>query len=226
MEKKKIVISLGGSLLTEDFSVNGVRKYIYLLKKIDNITKRFVIIVGGGRICREYQAIANKLGSSQDMEDYIGTKSTHFNASLVASALEDYVEIPNNEEEMLFALKHKKLVVGGGLRVGQSNDAVAAFCAKIIKADLLINASNVDGVYDCDPKQNKNAKKIPNLNYAELKNILSKNPQLPGKYGLFDLRAAETILKSKINTVFIDGRDPQNILKAIKGEKIGTLISQ
>ncbi len=220
----KIVISLGGSLLTRDFTSAGVRKYIDVLKKISAQADKLVIIVGGGRVCREYQAIARELGSSQDMQDYVGIKATHFNASLVASALTKYAEIPNNEKELKAALAKNKIVVGGGLKVGQSTDAVAAFAAKEIKADLLINASNIDGVYDSNPRENKNAKKIPVLKYAELREILSKNAQLPGQYGLFDLRAADTISKAKIKTLFIDGTDAEEIWRAAFEKHNGSVV--
>ncbi len=220
----KIVISLGGSLLTRDFSASGINRYIGVLKKISERADKLVIIVGGGRVCREYQAIARDLGASQDMQDYIGIKSTHFNASLVASALTKYAEIPNNEKELKAALAKNKLVVGGGLKVGQSTDAAAAFAAKEINADLLINASNIDGVYDSNPRENKSAKKIDKLNYPQLKEILSKNLQLPGQYGLFDLRAAEMISHAKIKAIFIDGTDAEEIYRAAFGKHHGSVV--
>lgn len=219
----RIVISLGGSLLTRDFSASCVRKYIEVLKKISEKTEKLVIIVGGGKICREYQAMARELGATQNMQDYVGIKSTHFNASLVASALGNCAEIPNNEEELKAALAKNKVVVGGGLKPGQSTDAVAAFAAKEIGADLLINASNIDGVYDSNPRENKNAKKIPHLSYAELRQILSANAQLPGQYGLFDLRAADTISAAKTKTIFIDGTDAEEIWRAAFGGHKGSV---
>ncbi|VVB59137.1 Uridylate kinase [uncultured archaeon] len=220
----KLVISLGGSLLTRDFSTSGVKKYIDVLKKISEKTEQLVVVVGGGKICREYQAIARELGATREMQDYIGIKSTQFNASLVASAFAGYSEIPNNEKELKSALKNNKVVVAGGFKGGQSTDAAAAFSAKKIKADLLINASNVDGVYDSNPAENKNAKKIPRLSYSELKQILSKNAQLPGQYGLFDLRAVEIISSAKIKTAFIDGTDAEEIYRAAFGEHKGSVV--
>ncbi|MBU4246030.1 MAG: UMP kinase [Nanoarchaeota archaeon] len=219
-----VVISLGGSLLTKDFSVSGVKQYIDVLKKIAQNTEKLVIIVGGGRVCRQYQAIARELGATQDMQDYIGIKATHFNASLVASALTKYAEVPNNEKGLKAALSKNKVVVAGGLKAGQSTDAVAAFAAKEINADLLINASNIDGVYDSNPRENKNAKKLPVLNYVQLKQILSANAQLPGQYGLFDLRAADTISRAKIKTIFIDGTDAEEIWRAAFGKHGGSVV--
>lgn len=220
----KIVISLGGSLITRDFSANGIEKYIGVLKKISEKTEKLAIVVGGGKICREYQAIARELGATREMQDCIGIKSTHLNASLVASLILGYAEIPNSEKELRLALKKNKLVVCGGLKAGQSSDAATAFAAKEIKADVLINASNVDGVYDSDPRENKSAKKIPRLNYAELKKILSKNAQLPGQYGLFDLRAVNIISSAKIKTVFIDGTDAEEIWRAAFGGHNGSVV--
>ncbi len=222
----KLVISLGGSLLTQDFSASGLKKYAEVLKKIAAKTEKLVVIVGGGKVCREYQKIARELKASQDMQDYIGIKSTHFNASLVASLLDDCVEVPNNEKELVLALRKRNVVVGGGLKVGQSTDAVAAFAAKTIKADLLVNASNIDGVYEADPRKKKGAKKIQRTTYAQLKTILSKNAQLPGQYGLFDLRAVETITKSKIKTVFVDGTNAEEIYRAVFGKHNGTIVEE
>lgn len=208
----------------KDFSASGVEKYIDVLERIREKAKKLVIVVGGGKICREYQAIAQELGATREMQDYVGIKATHFNASLVASGLLEYAEIPNSEKELLAALKKEKLIICGGFKGGQSTDAAAAFAAKAIKADILINASNIDGVYDSNPKENLNAKKIPKLSYAQLKQILSKNAQLPGQYGLFDLRAVETISKEKIKTIFVDGTDAEEIWRAAFGGHNGSVV--
>ncbi len=220
----KIAISLGGSVLTNEFSANGIRKYVDVLKRIEEKSDRLAIVVGGGNICREYQAIAGELGASREMLDYIGIKSTHFNASLIASAFHDYYEIPNNENEFLEAVNKRKTVVYGGLKLGQSTDAVAASAAREMKADVLINASRADGIYDSDPKKSKNAKKIFNLSYKKLKEIISHNAQLPGQYDLFDKRAADIISEEKIKTVFVSGIDAEEIYRAAFGGHNGSVV--
>jgi uridylate kinase len=108
---------------------------------------------------------------------------------------------------------------------GCSTDYDAALFAKAIKADLLINATNVKGVYSSDPKKNPRAKRFKKLSYEEFERIISGLEQTPGEYRLFDLKAAKLIKKARIKTLIIDGRNPKNILKAVEGKVVGTIIS-
>jgi uridylate kinase len=91
-----------------------------------------------------------------------------------------------------------------------------------IHADLLINASNVDGVYDSDPKKNPNAKKLDKLTPDKFLKILKG----PGKFCLFDQKAIELLKEKNIKMVIINGTDPQEIIKAVFGGHKGTDITQ
>jgi uridylate kinase len=126
-------------------------------------------------------------------------------------------------QQVVKNLDEKILVCGGNLP-GCSTDYDAALFARAIKADLLINATNVRGVYSSDPKKNPRAKMFKRLSYEEFEKIISKLKQEPGEYRLFDLKAAKLIRKAKIKTVIIDGRNPKNILKVVEGKIIGTVI--
>ncbi|MBS3053031.1 MAG: hypothetical protein J4469_00865 [Candidatus Aenigmarchaeota archaeon] len=110
----------------------------------------------------------------------------------------------------------------GGIKPGRSTDANAAYCAAKIKADLFVKLTNVDGIYDKDPRKHKDARKLETLSFADLKKFSQSGK--PGSYGILDRLAIETITKHKIKTVIMNGKDPKNILKLINGEKIGTLI--
>jgi uridylate kinase len=118
----------------------------------------------------------------------------------------------------------RRLVVGAGYEPGHSTDYDAAIFAAAVKADLLINASNVDGVYTADPKKDPHAKKLTRLTYDGFIRILSQNEQVPGEYRLFDLSAAKAIKKARIRTILVDGRDPEEIARAVAGNHNGTTV--
>jgi uridylate kinase len=121
--------------------------------------------------------------------------------------------------------KEGKILVGGGYKPGTSTDYRAVIFAKNMRADLIINATDVDGIYDKNPKTEPSARKIPELTFKQLEEIILENTkQLPGDYSLFDLKAVRLASKLKIPVVFIDGRDPREIVKAIRGEHSGSVV--
>ena len=222
---KKIVISIGGSVITNPLTRENFRKYANIIKKISKNNKVFVV-VGGGKICRKYQSLVK--APKKDL-DYIGILTTHLNAKTFSCFINKsfYVSLKSEKEvlkEVVRNLKKYNVFVLGGYETGHSTDYDAVIVAKAVKADLIINVSNVDYVYDKDPKICKDAKKFEKISFIELVKIVRKLPQKPGKYKLFDLKAAKILEKIKIKTVFV-GRKPENIIKAIKGEKVGTIIS-
>lgn len=221
----KIVISLGGSLLTKEFTSENFKKYADILKKLKNKGYKIVVVCGGGKIAREYRDLAKKFTSDNTLLDWIGIQATHMNAlTLIAAIGKDAYSVSlRTPEEVKKNFKDKILVCGGNLP-GCSTDYDAVLFAEAVKADLLINATNVDGVYSDDPNKNPKAKKFDKLSYDEFEKIIIKNPQIPGEYRFFDLKATKLIKKNKIKTIFIDGSDPEEIIRAVQGKHHGTII--
>ena len=217
----KLVISLGGSLIASPPTDENFSKYASVLKKISEKCDKLVVVVGGGDSARKLIAEAQAKGLSLKKQDLAGIKGTHQNASRLVQKFGIKMKIPTSDSELETLAKEKKFLICGGTKPGQSTDNVAAVAASAIKADLLINASNIDAVYDKDPKKNKDARKFEKMGYDELIEIVKQNEQTPGKYALFDLKAAELCKKNKIKIAFIDGRNPENL----HGKNIGTLIS-
>lgn len=116
------------------------------------------------------------------------------------------------------------IVVLGGLQPGQSTNAVAALAAEAMRADLLVNATDVGGVYTADPRKDPNAKKLDKVTPEELMTILSTEGFRAGEYQLMDPLAIRIIQRSGLPVVIVDGRDPSNIEKALRGKRIGTRI--
>lgn len=93
-----------------------------------------------------------------------------------------------------------------------------------MKADQLINITDVDYVYADDPKLNPDAEPIEEIKIDDFIDLIMKNPGGAGTYKLFDITAAQIIKRSRILLKFISGRDPENILKAVNNERVGTVV--
>jgi uridylate kinase len=226
----KIVISLGGSLLTKELTSENFRKYADVILRLSKNNK-IIVICGGGKVCRDYRDVAKGLGADNNQMDFIGIMATHLNASTFCSALGKscYLVKWKVFKDAMKEVKRnfgKKIIVGAGYDVGTSSDYDAAALAALIKADLLINATNVDGVYSGDPKKDSDAKKFDKLSYEEFERIMMKNPQVPGEYRFFDWKATKIIKKYKIKTIFIDGNDPEEIIRAVEGRHHGTTVAE
>jgi uridylate kinase len=221
----KIVISLGGSLLTKELTPENFKKYADVLKRLKNKGHKLVIVCGGGKISREYRDIAKKFTSDNVLLDWIGIQATHLNAfTLIAALGKDAHPVSlRTLQEVKKNLDDKILVCGGNLP-GCSTGYDAALFAEAIKADLLIKVSDIDGVYSADPDKDPDAKKYDKLTHDEFLKIIEKNPQTPGEYRLFDLKATRLIKKNKIKTIFIDGNDPEEIIRAVEGKHNGTVV--
>ncbi len=224
----RIVLSLGGSLLTSVFSSDNFVRYAEVIKTISDKGHKLIVVVGGGKIARDYIDIADGFDASDFDKDYVAIKLTWANAALFASALGDYAEtkINTNYDDIADQFNNgDKVVVCGGIAPGQSTDGVSSKLARAIGADVVINATNVPGVYDSDPRVNISANKFDNLTFDQFREIISKNEQAPGKYGLFDLAGIDILQDENIDLVVIDATNPQEILQTVNGEHKGTLIS-
>ncbi len=221
-----VVISIGGSLLTKELSYEHFSKYANVIKNLAKKHK-IAVICGGGKPAREFRDIAKNAGREE--LDFIGIMTTHLVASTLASVIgtNAYLIRWKPLKEALKELKKvfgKKIVVGGGYDVGTSTDYDAMIFAKVVKADLVINATNVDGVYSDDPKKNPSAKKFDRLSYGEFIKIISKLEQTPGEYRLFDLKGARLLKEIKAKLIIIDGNNSNEIANAVEGSHNGTTI--
>ena len=221
-----VVLKLGGHLLSEKSNSKYLKECIKVLKEILK-SNRLIVITGGGALARAYIEAARAFGVDESTCDQLGIEASRLNAMLLTSLLDEdaYPNIPRNIDELKNAIRSGKTVITGGLFPAQSTDAVAAVAAELSHARLLIKATDVDGIYTSDPKSDPEAEKIEEIRAKELYRMIVDRGMEAGKYELFDQQALRIIMRSGIPTVVIDGRDPKNILKALKGEKIGTRIT-
>ncbi len=216
----KIVLDIGGSLIASPKPsyeyIKSLAEVLVELKKEHKI----IVVVGGGEVAREYIEIAKKFGADVSFCDEIGIEVTRLNARLLISALgENCIKnVFKSTDDVYFS---ERIAVMGGTFPGHTTDAVAAEVAAKKNADLLLIVSDVDGVYDSDPKKNPNAKKFDKINIKTLSKFIKKKHEA-GSRGVLDHKAYEIIAKHKIKTIFISGKDVRNIKRAVKNEKIGT----
>jgi uridylate kinase len=224
----RVVLKLGGSLLyneEEEVELDLIRSHAASICAFVERGNEIVVVVGGGRPARKFISAARALGANEAQCDWLGIKLARNNAELLSAALHEmaYPKIVETLDELEVAVCLGKVVLMGGLIPGQSTNAVAALAAESIGAEMLLNATNVDGVYDRDPREG-DAKKLDVVTIAELRKILTGGSIRAGEYKLFDPVAIRVVERSKIKTVIFDGRDPQNLDRLLRGEKIGSEI--
>ena len=232
----KVSISLGGSLLTgkrthkEDTVLNldTYRRYAETLKALHLEGHQLMVVCGGGKPARYYIELAKALDASRDIQDNLGVKATHVNALLLMAALGEYADT-NRIYQRGSDVKLRvpgKIWVGGGYKPKSSHDYRAAIMADKMEADLIIKATDVNGVYDINPKTHSDAVKLEKLTYDQLIKIIKDNTrQHPGEYGLFDLKGVHLAKRVKIPIIFIDGTDPEEIRRAIEGTHSGSIVT-
>ncbi|MDD1661655.1 MAG: UMP kinase [Methanomicrobiales archaeon] len=223
---KRIVISLGGSVLVPSLEKNHIRKYATILRNLGKKHRIFVVVGGGGE-ARRYIGVARKLGIDEATADEMGIQVTRLNATLLAGAL-GQAAYPNIAESYRDAARFGesgKIVVMGGVIPGQTTDAVAALLAEKVRADLVINWTSVDGIYSADPKKHPDAVKHSRITPGDLQAIIRGDRLEAGSNTVFDTLAAKIIGRSGIPLVVLDGRKPGDPGKAIRAKR-GTLVSE
>ena len=225
----RAVLKIGGSLLYDNdgqVRIDRLREYATLIKSLVKDGHSLVVVVGGGKPARVFISAARELGASEAQCDWLGIKLARNNAELLCAALGNfaYPKIIDDYDELEVAINLDKVVLLGGMVPGQSTNAVAAASAELIHADMLFNATNVDGVYDRNPEK-KGAKKLDTVTIVQLREILSTEGTKAGQYNLFDPVAIGIVERSKIPTVIFNGNNPENLKKAFNKEKIGTRIT-
>ncbi|MEK7588714.1 MAG: UMP kinase [Patescibacteria group bacterium] len=226
MNPEKIIISLGGSLIVPDeIDVNFLKDFKDLILKNVASGKQFVIITGGGKICRKYQEATKQVATINDDElDWLGIYSTRFNAEFIRLLFGEYANQDIIVDPMLPISFVRPLVLGGGWKPGNSTDFVAVSIAQNIGAKKIINLSNTDYVYDSDPRTNPEAKKIEKISWAEYRKLIPAEWN-PGLNSPFDPIASVVAEKEGITVVTMNGRMMDNLANCLEGKDfLGTTI--
>jgi uridylate kinase len=221
----KAVVKLCGFTFAGEERKPLVEEYVKLFKELVG-EYHLVIVAGGGEIARHYIRAARDMDVPESLCDHLGILVSRLNARLLVDGLSEYAfpEVPTTIDELKHYFASGKIVAMGGLTPGHSTNAVAAIAAETTRADLFVNATDVDGVYTSDPSKDPKAEKLDEVTVDRLGEILSKTEIMAGGYDLMDPLALRIIQRSKIPTVILNGRTPNNVLKALQNERIGTRV--
>ena len=128
-------------------------------------------------------------------------------------------------DEAAQCLSEGKVVVMGGLKPGITTDTVATLVAEQVHADLLLKGTDQSGIYNKDPRKYSDAVKLDVLSLEDLSKILEQNVHQAGIHQIIDPVAMQVLKSKRLKLMVVNGFKPENILAAIKGEKVGTVIS-
>lgn len=225
VKKETIIISLGGSLVApNEIDVGFLKSFKHTLQKYLG-TKRFFIIVGGGKIARIYQNGLLEFGAKNNDRDWIGIKVTWLNAEIIkqmflGNAYPKIIVDPNIKVKT-----NKDVIVGAGWKPGWSTDYDAVLIAKNHNVKTIINLSNIDYVYDKNPSQYPDAKPLKEIDWKTLGTIVGDRWD-PGKSAPFDPIASKLAAKLKLKVVMINGKNLERLEDFLNDKPfIGTTIS-
>jgi uridylate kinase len=215
-----VVVSIGGSVLLRG---EGDRAYVEGLAGVlsrTGLQRRLLVTTGGGRTAREYIRLGRELGLTEVELDELGIDVTRLHARLLAGRLGPPTPAhpPTSVREAVEAVRHASPVVLGGTEPGHTTDGVAALLAVRLRASHVVNATDVAGVYDADPKRSPSARRIDRLSWAEFRAMVdAATSGQAGQQFLFDRLGAEQLARNGVPLSVVDGRDLPNLEAAILG---------
>lgn len=235
MKFKRVLLKISGETFLGKRHYGIDPEFVLLLakeiKEVQDMGVELVIVVGGGNIFRGLPAA--KHGMDRVTADYMGMLATVLNALALRSAIEQQkgqarvmtaIEMRDVAEPYIYlkAIRHMEkgriIILGGGSGLPyMTTDTPAVLRALELKCQVILKATDVEGVYDKDPNQFKNAKKYDSLSFLQA--INNQNIKV------MDVSALSLCMENKLPIIVFSLLKKGNILKAVKGEKIGTLVN-
>ena len=230
---KRVLLKVSGEALAGDahrgLNFDVVGSVCDVVKRCVEAGVQVGIVVGGGNFWRGLKDGGNRMERTR--ADHMGMLATVINSLALADCLEQRdvpvrvqtaIEMERIAEPYIRskAIRHleKGRVVIFGCGTGNpyfSTDTGAVLRAAEIGADVILLAKNIDGVYSADPKKDPNAVKYDAISYDEV---------LAQHLAVMDTTATSLSMDNKIPVLLFALKDPENILRAVMGEKIGTIV--
>lgn len=231
---QRILLKIGGESLAgpQGYGIDPSRaeEVAEKVAEVKNLGVQVAIVLGAGNIWRGVDGLAR--GMERATADHMGMLATVMNSLALQDALErkgittrvqTAIEMRALAEPYirLRAIRHldkgRVVIIGAGTGNPYfTTDTAAALRAMEIGAQVLIKATKVDGVYDSDPMHNPQAKKMEKITYIEALNL---------GLGILDSTALSLCKDNALPIIVLDLWQTGSILKAVRGEKVGTLIS-
>jgi uridylate kinase len=222
------IISLGGSLIVPDgIDSNFLKKFKELIEKHTK-ESRFIIICGGGKTARRYQEAASAVMQlAPEDKDWIGIHSTRLNGQLVKTLFKKiaYPKVIRDPTEKIKLKDKERVVIAAGWKPGASTDYDAVLLAKNFGVKALINLTNVDYVYDKNPKKYADARPVRAIAWKSFRKIVGSKWD-PGANVPFDPVASKLAEKLKLKVIIANGKNLPNLDEILHGRRfIGTTVS-
>lgn len=232
---RRILLKLGGEIMLGDrdygVSPEAASDVAKQIKEVHETGVQVAIVIGGGNIFRGISGA--KHGLDRATADYMGMLATVINALALQDALEkegvptrvqSALSMPAVAENFIRrkAIRHMEkgrvVILAAGTGVPYvTTDTGASLHALELACDIVMKATKVDGVYDKDPLKYPDAKRFPTMTYMEA--IADPNVQV------MDTAALTMCMENKMKILVFDAFKRGNLLKAVQGEDIGTLVS-
>jgi uridylate kinase len=227
--KKVVVISLGGSLIIPESIDTELLKSFKKVLEQNSKKYRFVIVCGGGKTARNYIQGLPEIKKQEYFQSLLGIASTRLNARFLTYFFgkEANEGIPMDMKSVKNQLRFNKFVFCGALRYSpnQTSDSTAAKLANYFSSEF-VNLTDIEGLYDKNPKEFPKAKFIPEINHKEFLKMANKIKFKPGQHFVLDQKAAKIIKKYKITT-YILGPNMKNLDNFLNNKHyIGTRIKE
>lgn len=211
-----IVLSLGGSLINPGtIDVSYLKRFREFILGGDD---KFIVVCGGGALARQYMSASRAVRPSM-APDWFGIEATCMNAGLVRALFSPRGSVFREPRKVRFS----KVLCACGWKPGFTSDGDAVLWAVKNGVDTVFNLTDVDYVYDKDPKY-RSARPLKELSWRAYLALFGDYS--PGMHAPFDPVASRIARKNKVRVVILDGRKLNNLRRAIDGEDfVGTVIS-
>lgn len=227
-KREYIVVSVGGSLIVpEGVDVSFLQQFREFVLNETRQGLSFYIITGGGRLARHYRDAAEEIHGSLDREDldWMGIHSTRLNAHLLRTIFKEEAQARIIKNPTHRIRGRDSVIIGAGWKPGWSTDYCAVMAAKTLGAHKLVNLSNIDYVYDKNPKEFPDAQKIEKINWKDFRALIPKEWD-PGLSSPFDPIAAKEAEALGLEVAVINGKNLTEFDNYLKGKPFkGTVIS-
>lgn len=227
----KIVISVGGSLIVPNGGIDT--KFLQNLNKFireqlaENNNRQFFLIVGGGKIARQYrdageEVVGHKI--TRDDLDWLGIHATKMNAHLVRTIFRDIAHPYVLKHYEIIRKVEEPVVVASGWKPGWSTDYCAVMVCEDYGIKEMINLSNINQVFDKDPNKFPDAKPLTKVSWEDFRKLVG-DEWIPGMNSPFDPVAAKKAHELGVKVVVMKGDDFENVSGYFKGKPFtGTVI--
>lgn len=226
-KREYVVVSVGGSLIVPDgIDSDFLARFRELILRKVSEGLSFYIITGGGRTARRYQDAATAVRGDLPREDldWLGIHSTRLNGHLMRTLFLEEAQARLVKNPTRHVSGRHSVIIGAGWKPGWSTDYCAVQAAKKLGAKRLVNLSNIDYVYDKDPRQFPDAQKIERIDWSNFRTLIPSEWD-PGLSTPFDPVAAREAEALKLEVAVVNGKKLEEFEKYLAGEAFtGTVI--